>query len=92
MANLCHQVVDIVLQIIYPRPHVVNSGDYLVGHRLEPGNQDEDKPLKRALPVLHLLKHILDVVGQLSHIFWILLDSNCSVLLPFSILSTSLAA
>ena len=44
--NLCHEVVDVVLEIVYPCPHVIDSGDDLVRHGLKPGG-DERKPEKK---------------------------------------------
>ena len=43
-------------------------------------------------PVLHLLEHVLDVVGELCHILGVLLNRHCSVLLALAILSPSLGA
>merc|ERR1719154_272918 len=60
LPGLGHEVVDVMLEVVYPGAHVVDPGDDLVRHGLE--------------PVLHLLEHVLDVVGQLGHILGVLLN------------------
>ena len=44
--NLCHEVVDVVLEIVYPCSHIINSGYDLVRHGLKPG-RDTSQPEKK---------------------------------------------